>query len=369
MPFRIFIGSSTEARPKAEILQELLYEQGEDIEPVPWWSAFPVGLSFRDSVRSLMNSTHAALLLATEDNQTIRRGQTVKTASGNIFVEYGVSLEVHGPERTALAVLGNPDLPSDLHGVTHIQLEEAENFKERNRGKIRELVQQWRPSFRDDRQTPPAHAAAPVSSDTEDALALVDELIHFRDDLLSKTNLVERYQLNRIAIPLLCERMNAAGTKGTANSEIVTLSAYMDFDEKSLWQLKPGYPHQNNLTPPDKTEPLSGVSDGEREELKRAAGVVPRRVSPGMEQPVRGVSWYDAAVYCLFNRVRLPTIGELTVMSSSEPDGQVWEWSQSWFAEEMAHIAVLRRVAGGEFQIIGVNPDLRLPQIGFRIVR
>jgi formylglycine-generating enzyme required for sulfatase activity len=91
-------------------------------------------------------------------------------------------------------------------------------------------------------------------------------------------------------------------------------------------------------------------------------------VSPSLDQPVRGVSWYDAVVFCLFSGGRLPTKQELTALSSTEKQG-VWEWSQSWYSEEMAHIAVARQIEAGEVEFIGVNPDLRLPEIGFRIIR
>ena len=373
MPLRIFIGSSNEAREKAEILQELLYEQGSDIQPRGWWSdgVFPVGYSFIESLRLVMKSTDAALLLATEDDKTFTRGTEVMTPRDNIHVEYGMSIEAHGPERTALAVLGNPKLPTDLSGVAHLYLERGSShgdFKERSRGRIRRLVDQWRKSFQDRDKTEPAHT---TSRDTEDALALVNELFSYRDDLLSNTNLVQRYQINKIAIPKLRERMNAAPAKPTGSSlgQVVTLAMYMEFDRNTRWQWKPGYRHQTDLTPADGTVALSGVTKEEREELKKAAGVDPRQVSPGAEQAVRGISWYDAVVYCLFAGGRLPTKEELSKLPSSELVEDVWEWSQSWFSEEEAHIAVARGSQGSQREFIGVNPDLRLPQIGFRVIR
>jgi hypothetical protein len=373
---RVFIGSSTEAREKAEILQELLYEQGPDIQPRAWWSegVFPVGSTFIDSLRLIMRSTDAALLLATEDDRTVTRGKEVMEPRDNIPLEYGMSIEVHGPERTALAVLGNPKLPTDVSGVNHLHLHPGSDhgdFKERNRGKIRSLVDQWRSSLRE--QTKPAHAPSKLaSSDTENASALVDELVECRDGLLSNTNLVRRYQINRIAVPELCNRMNAAVLKPAGNSlgEVVTLAAYTEFETKNCWQWETGYRHQTDLIADDGTEAVSGVSDNDRQELKEAAGVDPRQVSPSPQEAVRGISWYDAAVYCLFVGGRLPTQAELIKLPAGERKKDFWEWSQSWFSEEEAHIAVVRKGRGRKrTEFIGVNPDLRLPQIGFRVIR
>lgn len=372
---RIFIGSSTEAKDKAQILQELLYEQGLDIQPKAWWSEgmFPVGSTVRDSLLLIMNSTDAALLLATEDDKTMTRGKVVHKLRDNIPMEYGMSIEAHGPERTALAVLGNPKLPSNVEGVTHLYLQEGcdhADFKERNRGKIRSLIEQWR---RDQPKLGPAQAPPKqASKDTEVALALVDELVEYRDDLLSNTNLVWRYQLNRIAIPELCKRMNKASIKPRSGSlgEAVTLAAYRKFETKNCWQLETGYRYQTDLVAGDGTEAVSGVTDKERQELKEAAGVDPRRVSPSEKEAVRGVSWYDAAVYCLFAGGRLPTQAELIELFSGEQKTDLWEWSQSWFSEEEAHIAIARTGRGRKRrEFIGVNPDLRLRQIGFRLIR
>jgi hypothetical protein len=375
---RIFIGSSSEAKDKAEILQELLFEQGPDIQPKAWWAqgVFPVGSTFIDSLRLIMNSTDAALLLATEDDQTMTRGKEVFEPRDNIPMEYGMSIEAHGPERTALAVLGEPKLPSNVSGVAHLYLQKGcdlGDFKERNRGKIRSLIEQWRRSSREPAK--PGLAPAPLmrtSEDTSDALALVDELVEYRDDLLSNTNLVRRYQINRIAIPMLCKRINQSSVKPGSGPlvEIVTLAAYTEFETKNCWQLETGYRYQTDLVAGDGTEAVSGVTDKEKQELKEAAGADPRQVSPSPHEAVRGVSWYDAAVYCLFARGRLPTREELIESSSGEQKTDLWEWSQSWFSEEEAHIAVARRGRGRKLtEFIGVNPDLRLPQIGFRLIR
>ena len=370
-PLRIFIGSSTEARGKAEILQELLYEQGSDIQPRGWWSdgIFPVGSTFIESLQRVMKSTDTALLLATEDDKTFTRGREGKEPRDNIQLEYGMSIEAHGREFTALAVLGQPKLPTDVSGVTHLILEDGPDFKERNRGRIRGLINQWRSSFQERNPLEPSQALErQAARDTEDALALIDELLKCRDDLLSNTNLVQRYQINRIVIPKLCERMNATST-GRSSIHVVTLADYMEFDRKTRWQWEAGYRYQTHLTSADGTEALSGVSDDEREELKRAAGVDPRQESSSEQEPVRGVSWYDAAVYCLSVGGRLPTKEELSKLPASEHKKNFWEWSQSWFLEKEAHIAVARGgPKPGRREFIGVNPDLRLPTIGFRVI-
>lgn len=137
---RIFLGSSKEAQRYAEVIQAILYSF--DAKVTAWWSddAFPVGSTFIESVVRLTTLTDASLLIAGEDDITSVRGETAFTARDNVIFEHGIFTASHGRQRSAIAMLGRPKLPTDLLGVVAIQLHASDSmseFKEKNRDPIR----------------------------------------------------------------------------------------------------------------------------------------------------------------------------------------------------------------------------------------
>src|SRR5262245_38167430 len=110
----VFIGSSAEARNRAEDLQALLQDAGA--QTIPWWRAdvFPAGVSFLQSLQNAVSKTNAALLVISEDDKVESRDMAGWAPRDNVLFEYGLFTGSHKPTRTAMAVLGNPKLPTDL---------------------------------------------------------------------------------------------------------------------------------------------------------------------------------------------------------------------------------------------------------------
>ena len=134
-------------------------------------------------------------------------------------------------------------------------------------------------------------------------------------------------------------------------------------------------------------------------------------------RPVTGVSWFEAAAYCAWDGVRLPSNGEWThaargpegrryAWGKEEPDenrsnfdktvgsptpvglypagatpegvadmaGNVWEWVDEWYEPGKVRVAL-----GGSFSVVSRNlraltfqplgPHVRNSHIGFRCVR
>lgn len=146
---RIFIGSSSEGRPYAEALLEILRDEG--VYARGWWEEdgmFPMGRSFLQSLEGILIDFNAALLLATPDDLALGRGKKAWKANGNVLLEYGMFLGAHGALRTALATVDLKNalvLPSDLGGIRHIKLtscssligKQRRKFKLANRSDIR----------------------------------------------------------------------------------------------------------------------------------------------------------------------------------------------------------------------------------------
>ncbi|MFD3440897.1 TIR domain-containing protein [Streptomyces sp. NPDC058685] len=119
---RVFIASSTEGRPFAQAVAAVLARQG--VEPLLWWSqqCFPPGMTLLDSLLRLLNEADGALIIATPDDRTTRRGATSYAPASNVLLEYGLFTGRLGQARVAIVTVGDPDLPSDLGGVVHLRL-------------------------------------------------------------------------------------------------------------------------------------------------------------------------------------------------------------------------------------------------------
>ncbi|TQK44047.1 HIT domain-containing protein [Streptomyces sp. SLBN-118] len=119
---RVFIASSTEGRPFAQAVAAVLARQG--VEPLLWWSqqCFPPGMTLLDSLLRLINEADGALIIATPDDRTTRRGATSYAPASNVLLEYGLFTGRLGQARVAIVTVGDPDLPSDLGGVVNLRL-------------------------------------------------------------------------------------------------------------------------------------------------------------------------------------------------------------------------------------------------------
>lgn len=119
---RIFIASSTEGRDYAELATSILVDHGESVQP--WWSerAFPVGQSLVDSLMKVLDEVDAALIVATADDETIRRGQNFYSPAHNVILEFGLFSGRLGLTNAAIFQIGTPTFPSDLDGLATIRV-------------------------------------------------------------------------------------------------------------------------------------------------------------------------------------------------------------------------------------------------------
>ncbi len=146
---QLFLGSSTEGKRKAQWLWGLLHDiavkslrlERDEFDIVGWWQegVFPPNVPFIDSLFRQLDRTDSALVLATRDDMVDQRGDKKYRPRDNIILEYGLWSGRFGREKTAIAALGDPELPSDLAGVARLELEDADDeahFRECNRAKV-----------------------------------------------------------------------------------------------------------------------------------------------------------------------------------------------------------------------------------------
>jgi Predicted nucleotide-binding protein containing TIR-like domain len=119
---RIFIGSSGEASKPVDEIAECLRQNGAGV--LPWTNpqAFPLGRHYLESLELAMGQCDSAVLVATPDDKVIKRDVTRWQPRDNVICEYGMAIMKFGRERTALALIGEPELPSDLSGLNVLKL-------------------------------------------------------------------------------------------------------------------------------------------------------------------------------------------------------------------------------------------------------
>ena len=130
---RIFIGSSSEAKPYAKKIAATLEKL--DCVTMPWWEAhvFPAGDYTFDSILHAAHSVDAGVFLLAEDDTTHSRGRAFATTRNNVLLEAGLFYGVLGRSGVGLCTIDSPDIPSDWDGITLIRFnaEKMNEFEER----------------------------------------------------------------------------------------------------------------------------------------------------------------------------------------------------------------------------------------------
>lgn len=118
---RLFLGSSTEGRARAEVFARVLSEAAT---VVPWWTA-PEFTEQHTTIQALLAAVDTydfAVALFTPDDSITSRGQVGTSVRDNVIFEYGLFLGQLGPARTFAftEIKGTitPKTPTDLLGVT-----------------------------------------------------------------------------------------------------------------------------------------------------------------------------------------------------------------------------------------------------------
>lgn len=133
-PVRVFIGSSSEHFETARYLQSEL-EKFTGCEATCWdQDVFRLSTYALESLGAAAQQSDFAVLLATPDDTTSKRGRSAASPRDNVIFELGLFMGVLGRQRTFLVADRtdqNLHLPSDFNGLTYAW------FKSRTDGNIR----------------------------------------------------------------------------------------------------------------------------------------------------------------------------------------------------------------------------------------
>lgn len=135
---RIFIGSSSQARPLVREIASWLEEL--DHTPVCWdVDAFAPSAYTFQSLESLASNVDGAILLLTCDEQLDAEGK--HAPNGNVLIELGLFCGTLGRMRVLVCREGKPTHPSDLNGITYV------NVSQQKRNGARAKITQWAKSL------------------------------------------------------------------------------------------------------------------------------------------------------------------------------------------------------------------------------
>lgn len=113
---RIFIGSASESKHVAAILQGLLGEDGARV--TLWADAFLVGGLYREQLATRAGETDYAVFVFSADDQSVSRGVTQDAPRDNVLYEMGLFGGTLGVDNVfVVQAAGNLKVPSDLLGV------------------------------------------------------------------------------------------------------------------------------------------------------------------------------------------------------------------------------------------------------------
>jgi hypothetical protein len=190
----------------------------------------------------------------------------------------------------------------------------------------------------------------------------------YASDILARVDLVYAYNVNRFLVPMLEGRRRSSNSSRSSSKKVtvVTGTEFRRFLRETGWR-RSGYGYWRSVAG------IDGVIPWETEDTKSLAVAVegPQDL-PGVGgeegNPIAGVSWYDAFHFARWAKGRLPTTAEVLAMEA-EGTTPTRLWTGAWHRETRSLIQVVNRAADSPIvQLEGVNPDLRLTNLGFAVV-
>jgi hypothetical protein len=117
----IFIGSSVEGLGRAREIAALINDDATECRL--WNTTFEPGYTAFDALERMLTECCAAVFIVTPDDKATIRGRTVAVPRANIMLEFGLVAGRLGRHNIAICQYGGAELPSDLKGLTVIEME------------------------------------------------------------------------------------------------------------------------------------------------------------------------------------------------------------------------------------------------------
>lgn len=121
---KIFIGSSREGLADLKGIAAWVQASGHDAIPWNRPGLFPVGHYSFETLNSIKDSVDASIFVFGGDDRVWYRSDATRSPRDNVLVEYGLFAGVLEPSRVAICKRGRIRIPTDLQGVTYVDLKD-----------------------------------------------------------------------------------------------------------------------------------------------------------------------------------------------------------------------------------------------------
>lgn len=137
---QVFVGSSTEGKPYADIVIESLKEKG--FSPLAWFDFFKTSRPPLQELEQLTLRADAAILIATADDQAIIRNQNWHQMRDNVLFEYGLFAGTIGRAKCGLIIPDTEDfrIPSDFLGVACFKTFDGKDINSAAKATVQSLI-------------------------------------------------------------------------------------------------------------------------------------------------------------------------------------------------------------------------------------
>lgn len=129
---KIFIGGASEDSGTLREIESWVSEHDKKAWPWDKPGTFKLGCSTFPTLIDISRQVDAAILIFSPNDEVYYRGDTAGQPRDNVLIEYGLFASALGPEKCAIAVVGDSKIASDLAGISFLDL----RGKRKPRGRI-----------------------------------------------------------------------------------------------------------------------------------------------------------------------------------------------------------------------------------------
>jgi len=126
---KIFLGSSSKRLDELRKVSEWVTKAGHEAWPWNKPGLFPVGHFTFDTLNDLKDQVDASIFIFGDDDKVWYRSDSKLIPRDNVLIEYGLFAGVLEPSRVAICKSGGIHMPTDVLGVTYVDLEKPRRAK------------------------------------------------------------------------------------------------------------------------------------------------------------------------------------------------------------------------------------------------